>query len=290
MGTYVGRNDGQGQMALWFEFDDGARREVPHVVKHSPAGLAWGYEGNGPSDTALSLLADITQDRVVAERWYQEFKREVVARLQIDQPFELPRAGVERWLAGRGVGVPPESASPGPQLGNAGPLPLATSASTRVDLAERLAERSAALDAREAALDAREHEVNRRELRTNTWEASLRQAVGETQPRWTLPAEPVKVQIETLLVQTQDDLPTVARGINVEPEWAGGVMDGTITEVDVDHVQRLCEGLHCTPYDFWDAEAGRSIVHAYGPELWPRYIEPLAEPPGPGLGGPELGL
>ncbi len=100
----------------------------------------------------------------------------------------------------------------------------------------------------------------------------------------------MKVQIETLLVQTQDDLATVARGINVEPEWAAGVMDGTITEVDVDHVQRLCEGLHCTPYDFWDAEAGRSIVHAYGPELWPRYIEPLAEPPGPGLGGPELGL
>jgi hypothetical protein len=70
----------------------------------------------------------------------------------------------------------------------------------------------------------------------------------------------------------------------------GRVMDGTITEVDLDHVQRLCEGLHCTPYDFWGAEAGRSIVHAYGPELWPRYIEPLAEPPGRGLGGPELGL
>jgi DNA-binding Xre family transcriptional regulator len=100
----------------------------------------------------------------------------------------------------------------------------------------------------------------------------------------------VRFQVEALLAQTQDDLPTVARGINVEPEWAAGIMDGSITEVDVDHVQRLCEGLHCTPYDFWDAEAGRSIVHAYGPELWPRWIEPLVEPPGPGLGGPELGL
>ncbi len=290
MGAYIGRDTGNGQMGLWFEFDDGNHRQVPHVVKHSPAGLSWGYEGSGPSDTALSLLTDITQDRAVAERWYQEFKREVVARLQIDRSFRLPRAGVERWLAGRGVGVPSEVPLPSPQPGNVGPLPLATSTSTGVDLAERLAERSAALDAREAALDAREHELDRRELRTNTWEASLRHDVGETEARWTLPAEPVKLQIEALLVQTQNDLPTVARGINVEPEWAAGVMDGTITEVDLDHVQRLCEGLHCTPYDFWDAESGRSIVHAYGPELWPRYIEPLAEPPGPGLGGPELGL
>ncbi len=42
---------------------------------------AWGYKGSGPADTALSILADITEDRAVAERWHQEFKREVVARL-----------------------------------------------------------------------------------------------------------------------------------------------------------------------------------------------------------------
>lgn len=289
MGTYVGTETGDGQMGLWFEADDGVRREVPHVVKHSPAGLAWGYEGSGPSDTALSLLADITQDRAVAEKWYQEFKREIVARLEIDRPFQMDRAAVERWLAGKGVGVPPEWASPGAHPLSVGPGPLAASSSARADLVERLAERSAALDAREAALDAREHDLDRRELRTGTWEASLRQARGVIEPRWTLPAEPVKLQIDALLVQTKDDLATVARGINVEPEWAAGVMDGTITEVDLDHVQRLCEGLHCTPYDFWNAESGRSIAHAYGPELWPRYIEPLAEPPGPGLGGPELG-
>jgi hypothetical protein len=264
--------------------------------------LAWGYEGNGPADTAMSILADISEDPAVAERWHQEFKREVVTRLSVNQPFELDRADVERWLAGKGVAVTAEwelgerspsalAPSPGVQEphGSRNPRPVPTVS----QLAQRgaaLDSRQSTLDAREAALDARERDLDRRDLRAETWESSLRASTGVIEPSWTLPAEPVKGQIETLLVLTHDDLPTVARGINVEPEWAKGVMDGSITEVDLDHVQRLCEGLHCTPYDFWDAESGHSIVHAYGPELWPRYIEPLASPPEPDLGGPGLGL
>ncbi len=316
MGAYVGGFDETGRGALWFRDEGGQRREVPHVVSHSPDGLAWGYEGSGPADTALSILADITLDQGVAERWHQEFKREVVARLSLNQPFELERGSVEQWLAGKGVAIaaewdltgPTSTSAPGSEPLGADHAPVATAA--------QLAQRSAALDARERALDAREAAVasahqhvraaarsvdkacaaldlrerglDRRDLRAETWEASLQAATG-TEPRWTLPAGPVKGQIEALMVLTHDDLSTVARGINVEPEWAAGVMDGSITEVDLNHVQRLCHGLHCTPYDFWGAEAGRSILHAYGPELWPRYIEPLAAP-GPDLGGPELGL
>ncbi|MGI8711561.1 MAG: DUF6166 domain-containing protein [Acidimicrobiales bacterium] len=290
----MGGFDETGRGALWFRDEGGQRREVPHVVSHSPDGLAWGYEGSGPADTALSILADITQDQGVAERWHQEFKREVVARLSLNQPFELERGSVEQWLAGKGVAIaaewdladrPTSMSAPGPLEERHAPVATAahlTQRSAALDARER------SLDAREAALDLRERGLDRRDLRAETWEASLQGATG-TEPRWTLPAGPVKGQIETLLVLTHDDLSTVARGINVEPEWAVGVMDGSITEVDVDHVQRLCHGLHCTPYDFWGAEAGRSILHAYGPELWPRYIEPLAAP-GPDLGGPELGL
>lgn len=298
-----GFDDNIQQAGLLFRGGDGRRRYVPHVALHSPAGLAWGYEGNGPADTAMSILADITEDPVVAERWHREFEREVVSRLSMNRDFELDRADVERWLAGKGVSVTPEwelgerspsalaPSPPGVQEphGSRNPRPVPTVS----QLAQRgaaLDSRQSTLDAREAALDARERDLDRRDLRAETWESSLRASTGVIEPSWTLPAEPVKAQIETLLVLTHDDLPTVARGINVEPEWAKGVMDGSITEVDLDHVQRLCEGLHCTPYDFWDAESGRSIVHAYGPELWPRYIEPLASPPGPDLGGPELGL
>lgn len=31
---------------------------LPHVVLHSPSGFEWGYGGSGPSDLALSILAD----------------------------------------------------------------------------------------------------------------------------------------------------------------------------------------------------------------------------------------
>ncbi|HEV2070231.1 MAG TPA: DUF6166 domain-containing protein [Acidimicrobiales bacterium] len=311
MGTYIGQDNGRGQMGLWYQLDNGALQEVPHVVKHSPGGLAWGYEGNGPSDTALSILAHITEDRTVAEAWYQDFKREVVAGLTLDHPFELERADVEQWLARRGVGVAPEwEISHEPAVGRGQGPPSVTDVRDRAlarehlqRAAEQLAQRSAALDAREAALDRREAQLRQRERRLdaqassqerqlNRWESGIEAQVRNTQlegdVRWTLSAAPVKEQLRTLQRETADDLATVARGINVEPEWAAGVLDGSITEVDLPHVQQICEGLHCTPYDFWGADEGRTIMHAYGPELWPRYIEPLSPPP-PDL-GPELGL
>ncbi len=311
MGTYIGQDNGRGQMGIWYQFDNGVRQEVPHVVKHSPGGLAWGYEGNGPSDTALSILAHITEDGAVAEAWYQDFKREVVAGLTLDHPFELERADVEHWLARRGVGVAPAwelSDEPAVRPGQ-GPPSAVTDVRNRAvprdhlePTAEQLARRAAALDAREAALDRRETQLRQRERRLdaqasslerelNRWESGL-DAQPNGQPevpaRWTLSAVPVKDQLRTMQRETEDDLATVARGMNVEPEWAAGVLDGSITEVDLPHVQQICEALHCTPYDFWGPDEGRSIMHAYGPELWPRYIEPLAPPP-PDL-GPELGL
>jgi hypothetical protein len=33
-------------------------RPLPRLVRHSPSGFNWGYDGNGPRDLALSLLTD----------------------------------------------------------------------------------------------------------------------------------------------------------------------------------------------------------------------------------------
>lgn len=38
---------------------DGTLRPVRHVKVHSPSGMEVGYSGSGPSDLALSLLADL---------------------------------------------------------------------------------------------------------------------------------------------------------------------------------------------------------------------------------------
>lgn len=50
------------------------------VRSHSPDGFQWGYSGSGPAQLALAILLDATGNRVVAEAFYQDWKREHVAR------------------------------------------------------------------------------------------------------------------------------------------------------------------------------------------------------------------
>jgi hypothetical protein len=51
---------------------------------HSPTGFECGYEGSGPAQLALALLADTLRDDRRALRLHQEFKRAVVAALPRD--------------------------------------------------------------------------------------------------------------------------------------------------------------------------------------------------------------
>jgi hypothetical protein len=50
------RSDGLGAAVI--EFPLRTYRPLPHLVRHSPSGFNWGYDGNGPRDLALSLLTD----------------------------------------------------------------------------------------------------------------------------------------------------------------------------------------------------------------------------------------
>lgn len=51
------------------------------LSNHSPDGFQWGYDGSGPAQLALALLAHATGDDEFALATYQQFKREVVATL-----------------------------------------------------------------------------------------------------------------------------------------------------------------------------------------------------------------
>ena len=51
------------------------------LANHSPTGFSWGYEGSGPAQLALAILADYMKDSPKALLIYQDFKRAVVARL-----------------------------------------------------------------------------------------------------------------------------------------------------------------------------------------------------------------
>lgn len=50
------------------------------IENHSPTGFSWGYEGSGPAQLALAILADALKDDALAARLHQPFKRLVVSR------------------------------------------------------------------------------------------------------------------------------------------------------------------------------------------------------------------
>lgn len=137
-----------------------------------------------------------------------------------------------------------------------------------------LSQRAAALEVWARGLVERERRLAENEERLNARAAALQAAVG-VEPLWSLRAEPVARQIRALILETGDDITTVAQGIGVEAEWAAAVLVGEVAEVDLRHIQAVCEGLHCSPHDLRRLEGGRAIAQAYGPELWPRHMEPL---------------
>ena len=69
------------------------RQELRHLSK---AGFEWTYEGAGPAQLALALLADHLGDDAAALRQYERFMREVVAHL--DNAWRLTSADIDAAL------------------------------------------------------------------------------------------------------------------------------------------------------------------------------------------------
>jgi len=67
------------------------------LANHSPTGFNWGYQGSGPSQTALAILAHEKGDEF-ALQWYQTFKREVIAALPMDREHEIRSAAIRHWF------------------------------------------------------------------------------------------------------------------------------------------------------------------------------------------------
>ncbi len=63
----------------------------------SKAGFEWTYEGAGPAQLALALLADHLGDDAAALRHYERFMREVVA--QLDNAWRLNSSDIDAALA-----------------------------------------------------------------------------------------------------------------------------------------------------------------------------------------------
>lgn len=65
---------------------------------HSPNGFEWGYDGSGPAQLSLAILADHLPHPHLALSLYQDFKREIVSGLPHER-WSLTTSDIERTLA-----------------------------------------------------------------------------------------------------------------------------------------------------------------------------------------------
>ena len=68
------------------------------VYNHSPTGFEWGYGGSGPSQLALAIMLEVTDDDRRALNLYHDFKFDIVAGLPFTG-WTLPLEQIERWIA-----------------------------------------------------------------------------------------------------------------------------------------------------------------------------------------------
>jgi hypothetical protein len=94
MKTYAGGRSLDGAVVTV----DGKRLDPRYDLKRlSPTGFEWTYEGAGPAQLALALLADYLGDDRRALALYEPFMRAIVADL--DNSWELTSADIDAALA-----------------------------------------------------------------------------------------------------------------------------------------------------------------------------------------------
>ena len=97
MKTYVG---GRSLAGAEVTVDGAALNPRFDLKRLSPTGFEWTYEGNGPAQLALALLADHLSDDARALALYDAFMRAVVADL--DNSWEMTSSDIDAALAGLG--------------------------------------------------------------------------------------------------------------------------------------------------------------------------------------------
>lgn len=67
------------------------------IRNHSPDGFAWGYGGSGPSQLALAILLELT-DEIFAALNYQDFKWEFIAPIDKNSDHIIACDILETWI------------------------------------------------------------------------------------------------------------------------------------------------------------------------------------------------
>ena len=98
--THIHGSRRAGETHVWLSDESGRAEALPHHVRHSPSGFEWNYGGSGPADLARSILIALTGNSAFADSCYQEFKRDVVAGLDLEG-WTLSVDRVHAWVDAR---------------------------------------------------------------------------------------------------------------------------------------------------------------------------------------------
>lgn len=71
------------------------------VWNHSPDGFSWGFGGSGPAQLALALLLDVGLSDEEAIELHQQFKREVVAKWDIEGDWTTTTEEIRQWIGNK---------------------------------------------------------------------------------------------------------------------------------------------------------------------------------------------
>lgn len=85
---------------VFYESSTGHTIELPprnDIHDHSPDGFAWGYEGSGPAQLALAILAYVDEEAAYPEA-YQDFKKQVIANIPQNHGWSISLEDVQQWL------------------------------------------------------------------------------------------------------------------------------------------------------------------------------------------------
>ena len=103
MTKYVARQGFYDDGKVFVEVSGVAIKELPlrlDLANKSPTGFAWGYEGSGPAQLAIAILAHATgDDRLAGDpRAFQTFKRQVIAALPQGEGFTIDKESVLEFV------------------------------------------------------------------------------------------------------------------------------------------------------------------------------------------------
>lgn len=68
------------------------------IENHSPTGFAWGYGGSGPSQLALAILYDHTNDAEFAKKWRWAFKDDYTSKWPSNRDWQLSGDEIDNWI------------------------------------------------------------------------------------------------------------------------------------------------------------------------------------------------